>query len=177
MKQRHFITTLCLLMLFVASAWAQKNTLEIPDVTVAQGKSISLPVNMENSADIVAVQFTMTTADGVTFSTETARTTERADGHSLTMRPIGVNKYMVMIFSSQNRAFIGRTGSIMTVVLNTSSSLKEGDKIPVTLSDVIIGEKSGKNLATGFTSGSVSIAKSPDLEVSQVETKATNLLP
>lgn len=177
MKQRHFITTLCLLMLFVASAWAQKNTLEIPDVTVAQGKSISLPVNMENSADIVAVQFTMTTADGVTFSTETARTTERADGHSLTMRPIGVNKYMVMIFSSQNRAFIGRTGSIMTVVLNTSSSLKEGEKIPVTLSDVIIGEKSGKNLATGFTSGSVNIAKSPDLEVSQVETKATNLLP
>ena len=177
MKQRHFITTLCLLMLFVASAWAQKNTLEIPDVTVAQGKSISLPVNMENSADIVAVQFTMTTADGVTFSTETARTTERADGHSLTMRPIGVNKYMVMIFSSQNRPFIGRTGSIMTVVLNTSSSLKEGDKIPVTLSDVIIGEKSGKNLATGFTSGSVNIAKSPDLEVSQVETKATNLLP
>lgn len=177
MKQRHFITTLCLLMLFVASAWAQKNTLEIPDVTVAQGKSISLPVNMENSADIVAVQFTMTTADGVTFSTETARTTERADGHSLTMRPIGVNKYMVMIFSSQNRAFIGRTGSIMTVVLNTSSSLKEGDKIPITLSDVIIGEKSGKNLATGFTSGSVNIAKSPDLEVSQVETRATNLLP
>lgn len=177
MKQRHFITTLCLLMLFVASAWAQKNTLEIPDVTMAQGKSISLPVNMENSADIVAVQFTMTTADGVTFSTETARTTERADGHSLTMRPIGVNKYMVMIFSSQNRPFIGRTGSIMTVVLNTSSSLKEGDKIPVTLSDVIIGEKSGKNLATGFTSGSVNIAKSPDLEVSQVETKATNLLP
>lgn len=177
MKQRHFITTLCLLMLFVTSAWAQKNTLEIPDVTVAQGKSISLPVNMENSADIVAVQFTMTTADGITFSTETARTTERADGHSLTMRPIGVNKYMVMIFSSQNRAFIGRTGSIMTVVLNTSSSLKEGDKIPVTLSDVIIGEKSGKNLATGFTSGSVNIAKSPDLEVSQVETKATNLLP
>lgn len=177
MKQRHFITTLCLLMLFVASAWAQKNTLEIPDVTVAQGKSISLPVNMENSADIVAVQFTMTTADGVTFSTETARTTERADGHSLTMRSIGVNKYMVMIFSSQNRAFIRRTGSIMTVVLNTSSSLKEGDKIPVTLSDVVIGEKSGKNLATGFTSGSVNIAKSPDLEVSQVETKATNLLP
>lgn len=177
MKQRHFITTLCLLMLFVASAWAQKNTLEIPDVTVAQGKSISLPVNMENSADIVAVQFTMTTADGITFSTETARTTERADGHSLTMRPIGVNKYMVMIFSSQNRAFIGRTGSIMTVVLNTSSSLKEGDKIPITLSDVIIGEKSGKNLATGFTSGSVNIAKSPDLEVSQVETKATNLQP
>ena len=177
MKQRHFITTLCLLMLFVASAWAQKNTLEIPDVTVAQGKSISLPVNMENSADIVAVQFTMTTADGVTFSYETARTTERADGHSLTMRPIGVNKYMVMIFSSQNRPFIGRTGSIMTVVLNTSSSLKEGDKIPVTLSDVIIGEKSGKNLATGFTSGSVNIAKSPDLEVSQVETKSANLLP
>ena len=179
MKQRHFITILCLLMLFVASAWAQKNTLEIPDVIMAQEKSISLPVNMENSADIVAVQFTISTDMGVYFSCETARTTERADGHSLVMKPIGGDKYMVMISSSQNRPIIGRKGSIMTVQLNTSNTfnLKEGAKIPITLSDVVICDKTGKNLATGFTSGSVNIAKSPDLEVSQVETKATNLLP
>lgn len=179
MKQRHFITTLCLLMLFVASAWAQKNTLEVPDVIMAQEKSISLPVNMENSADIVAVQFTISTDMGVYFSCETARTTERADGHSLVMKPIGGDKYMVMISSSQNRPIIGRKGSIMTVQLNTSNTfnLKEGVKIPITLSDVVICDKTGKNLATGFTSGSVNIAKSPDLEVSQVETKATNLLP
>ena len=179
MKQRHFITTLCLLMLFVASAWAQKNTLEVPDVIMAQEKSISLPVNMENSADIVAVQFTMSTDIGVTFSCETARTTERTDGHSLVMKPMGGYKYMVMISSSQNRPIIGRKGSIMTVQLNTSNTfnLKEGVKIPITLSDVVICDKTGKNLATGFTSGSVNIAKSPDLEVSQVETKATNLLP
>lgn len=179
MKQRHFITILCLLMLFVASAWAQKNTLEVPDVIMAQEKSISLPVNMENSADIVAVQFTMSTDMGVYFSCETARTTERTDGHSLVMKPIGGYKYMVMISSSQNRPIIGRKGSIMTVQLNTSNTfnLKEGAKIPITLSDVVICDKTGKNLATGFTSGSVNIAKSPDLEVSQVETKVTNLLP
>lgn len=179
MKQRHFITTLCLLMLFVASAWAQKNTLEIPDVIMAQEKSISLPVNMENSADIVAVQFTISTDMGVYFSYETAQATERTDGHSLVMKPIGGYKYMVMISSSQNRPIIGRKGSIMTVQLNTSNTfnLKEGAKIPLTLSDVVICDKTGKNLATGFTSGSVNIAKSPDLEVSQVETKATNLLP
>lgn len=84
-----------------------------------------------------------------------------------------------MISSSQNRPIIGRKGSIMTVQLNTSNTfnLKEGAKIPLTLSDVVICDKTGKNLATGFTSGSVNIAKSPDLEVSQVETKATNLLP
>lgn len=179
MKQRHFITTLCLLMLFVASAWAQKNTLEIPDVIMAQEKSISLPVNMENSADIVAVQFTISTDMGVYFSYETAQATERTDGHSLVMKPIGGYKYMVMISSSQNRPIIGRKGSIMTVQLNTSNTfnLKEGAKIPLTLSDVVICDKTGKNLATGFTSGSVNIAKSPDLEVSQVETKSTNLLP
>lgn len=166
-------------MLFVASAWAQKNTLEVPDVIMAQEKSISLPVNMENSADIVAVQFTMSTDMGVYFSCETARTTERTDGHSLVMKPIGGYKYMVMISSSQNRPIIGRKGSIMTVQLNTSNTfnLKEGAKIPITLSDVVICDKTGKNLATGFTSGSVNIAKSPDLEVSQVETKVTNLLP
>lgn len=177
MQKRHFITTLYLLVLFAASAWAQKNTLTIPDVTVAQGKSIALPINMENTADIVAVQFTVTVADGVTLSSETAKVSDRGNGHTLTMRPMGYNKYMVMAFSAQNSPFIGRSGSIMTMNLSTSSSLAEGTKLPLTLSDVVIADKTGKNLATGFTSGSVSIAKSPDLEVSNVTTTANKVAP
>ena len=177
MQKRHFITTLYLLVLFAASAWAQKNTLAIPDVTVAQGKSIDLPINMENTADIVAVQFTVTVADGVTLSSQTAKVSDRGNGHTLTMRPMGYNKYMVMAFSAQNSPFIGRSGSIMTMNLSTSSSLAEGTKLPLTLSDVVIADKTGKNLATGFTSGSVSIAKSPDLEVSNVTTTANKVAP
>lgn len=177
MQKRHFITTLYLLVLFVASAWAQKNTLTIPDVTVAQGKSIALPINMDNTADIVAVQFTVTVSDGITLSSESAKVSERSNGHTLTMRPMGNNKYMVMAFSGQNTPFTGRSGHIMTVSLNTSSSLAEGTKLPLTLSDVVIADKTGKNLATGFTSGSVSIAKSADLEVSNVTTTACNVTP
>lgn len=177
MQKRHFITTLYLLVLFVASAWAQKNTLTIPDVTVAQGKSIALPINMDNNADIVAVQFTVTASDGITLSSESAKVSERSNGHTLTMRPMGNNKYMVMAFSGQNTPFTGRSGHIMTVSLNTSSSLAEGTKLPLTLSDVVIADKTGKNLATGFTSGSVSIAKSADLEVSNVTTTASNVAP
>lgn len=177
MQKRHFITTLYLLVLFVASAWAQKNTLTIPDVTVAQGKSIALPINMDNTADIVAVQFTVTVSDGITLYSESAKVSERSNGHTLTMRPMGNNKYMVMAFSGQNTPFTGRSGHIMTVSLNTSSSLAEGTKLPLTLSDVVIADKTGKNLATGFTSGSVSIAKSADLEVSNVTTTATHVTP
>ena len=177
MQKRHFIAILCLLLAYIAPALAQKNTLAIPDVTVAQGKSVSLPISMENTADIVAVQFTITTADGITLTPSSAKLTERADGHTITMRSKGNNQYMVMMFSSQNHAFIGRTGNIMSVLLDASASLEEGSKQPITLSDVVIADKTGRNLATGLTSGSVTIAKSPDLEVSHVTTTAKSIDP
>lgn len=177
MQKRHFIAILCLLLAYIAPALAQKNTLAIPDVTVAQGKSVSLPISMENTADIVAVQFTITAADGITLTPSSAKLTERADGHTITMRSKGNNQYMVMMFSSQNHAFIGRTGNIMSVLLNASASLEEGSKQPITLSDVVIADKTGRNLATGLTSGSVTIAKSPDLEVSHVTTTAKSIDP
>ena len=58
MKYRYLLSTVCFLLMGVVSALGQNNTITIPDVSVAKGKSISLPVNMDNTADVVAVQFT-----------------------------------------------------------------------------------------------------------------------
>lgn len=171
------LLSLCLLLFFAVAARAQKNTLSIPDVTVAQGGTIALPVQLENTADIVAVQFTLSVPNGVTLETETAQLSERSNGHSLTFRAVGNNKYMAMLFSSQNNAVVGRSGKLLSVQLRASNLLREGEVLPLQLSDVAIADKTGRNLATGFSAGQLTIAKMPDLEVTNVTTEASRLVP
>ena len=86
------------LLLFCGSALFAQNTLTVPSVTIAKGKSMSLPVRMNNTADIVAVQFTLTLPDGITLDTENCVLAERAadlpvfpeEALSAVMRPICV---------------------------------------------------------------------------------------
>lgn len=177
MKTRHFLSLLCLLWLNSLLAVAQNNTLSIPDVTVPAGKTISLPVNLDNTADIVAVQFTLTVPEGITVQPSSVAMTERADDHTVTMRPVGANKYMAMVFSPANKAIKGRTGKLVSVNLTASSGLEEGSEHQLTLSDVVIGAVNGDNLATGFSAGKVTVAKSPDLEVSAVSTTVSTVNP
>lgn len=177
MKTKYYISMVMLMLLSVLTLSAQTNTLSIPDVTVASGKTISLPINLDNTADVVALQFTLTVPDGITIQPSTATLTERADGHTLTMQSVGQGKYMAMIFSGSNKSVIGRTGKLMSVSLIASSSLGEGSEHQLTLSDVVIGAADGTNLATGFSAGKVKIAKSPDLEVSAVSTSVTAVNP
>ena len=115
MKYRHLLSIVCILLAGITTASGQHNTLEIPDVSVAKGKTISLPVNMDNTADVVAVQFTLTVPDGMTVNTSSATLTERSDEHSVTFKSIAANKYMAMIFSSKNNAIKGRTGKLLSV--------------------------------------------------------------
>lgn len=177
MNIKRFLMPLCMLFILIATASAQKNTLSIPDVSVTQGKSIALPINLDNTADIVAVQFTLTTPNGITLSPETAQLSERSNGHSLTLKAIGTNKYMAMMFSPQNKPIIARTGKLLSVQLNASSTLVEGTTHALQLSDVVITDKSGNNLTTGFSAGNVFIAKSPDLEVKNASCNANQLTP
>ena len=161
----------------VISSFGQNNTITIPDVTVAKGKSISLPINMDNTADVVAIQFTLSVPNGLTLNTATTTLTDRSDEHSVTLQSVGNNKYMAMIFSSKNKAIKGRTGKLLSVALTASNSLEEGTEHQLVLSDVVIGDPDGSNLITGFSAGKVTIAKSPDLEVSHVVTEESNVNP
>ena len=97
---RYLFSTLCVWLIGISVALGQENTLAIPDVTVAKGKSISLPVNLNNTADVVAVQFTLTVPEGITIDPASAVLSERSDGHTVTLRSIGANRYMAMVYSS-----------------------------------------------------------------------------
>ena len=153
MKNRHLLSIVIILLVGIITAYGQSNTITIPNVSVAKGKTISLPVNMDNTADIVAVQFTLTVPDGITIIPSSATLTERSDGHVVTFKSIAANKYMAMIHSSKNNAIKGRTGKLMSISLTASTNLEEGTVHPLSLSDVVLGARDGSNLATGYNAG------------------------
>lgn len=178
MKTKYLMTTLCLLFISVWSAMAQTaNTLSVPDVSVAPSRTISLPVNVDNTTDVVAVQFTLVVPEWVELNSGTVTLTERSDGHSVTMKQIESRKYMVMLFSSSNEPVLGRTGTLLTVQLSASSGMSEGSEYPFVLSDVVLADKDGKNVATGYSAGTLKIIKQPDLEVTDVTTASTGIKP
>ena len=177
MKLKYLLTTICIILAGISNVFAQSNVLSIPDVLVAQGKSIALSVNLDNTADVAALQFTLTTPEGITLDASSAALTERSDGHSVNFQKTGVNTYMAMVFSSMNNSVKGRTGKLLSVTLSASSSLEEGSILPLSLSDVVISARDGSNLTTGFSAGKVTIAKSPDLEVSNVTIDKTTIAP
>ena len=177
MNSKRIIYILCSLILGIVSTYAQGNTLTIPNVTVAPGRSISLPIQMNNTSEVVGVQFTLTLPSGISIDPSTAVLSERADGHDFKFSKISDGKYMAVVYSANNKPFVGRYGTLLTVTLTASESLEENFVRPLTLSDVVIGASDGSNIATGFTAGKVICAKSPDLEVSNVKFVESAIAP
>ena len=68
MITRNFITLLATLLLSMESVFGQ-NTLTTPDVSVTLGSSATLPVNLYNKDEVVALQFTLTVPEGISIST------------------------------------------------------------------------------------------------------------
>lgn len=174
---RNKILSILFLVIGTMMASAQNNTLTIPSVTAGVGKTISLPVNMDNTSDVVAVQFTLAVPDGLTIDPTKVALTERAIGLTVTMREIATGKYMAMVYSPSNTVMRGRTGTLLTVPLTVGSSVAEESTFPLTLSDVVIGIADGRNVTTGIESGMLTVGKSPDLEVSGVSISSSKLNP
>lgn len=178
MRLKYFLTSICLLFLNILYIAAQTtNTLSIPDVSVAPGKTISLPVQMDNTADIAAVQFTLTVPEGVILDAKSVKLSERSNGHSVILKQLDTHKYMAMIFSPNNNALKGRSGELLTVPLTASASMTEGSTHTFVLTDVVIADNKGNNLTTGYSSGQLTIAKRPDLEISQITTPDKSITP
>ena len=177
MNSKRILYILCSFFWGIVAIYAQGNTLTIPNVTVAPGRSISLPIQMNNTSEVVGVQFTLTLPSGISIDPSTAVLSERADGHDFKFSKISDGKYMAVVYSANNKPFVGRYGTLLTVTLTASESLEENFVRPLTLTDVVIGASDGTNIATGFTAGKVVCAQSPDLEVSNVKFVESAIAP
>jgi len=155
MKKKTLFLMLFSLMWLMPSLAQNRNVLSIPDFSVANSSSVVLPIDLENTSDVVAVQFTLQVPSGVSVDAASAVLNgTRKNGHSMTFRSVGTNKYMCMINSTRNNVLTGKEGNLLTVPLRKTSSAATFS-CPVTLSDVVVATADGTNVLTDTHSGTL----------------------
>ncbi len=113
-----------------------ENTLKVADVDAVPGEQIKLSVNMSNGSNITAMQFDVLLPSGLTFATDedgyelielsSARTNSRK--HILTCGYMPDESTMrVIIYSNSNIFFSGNEGEVITMTLNVSPGVADGD--------------------------------------------------
>ena len=179
MNSNRILSTIYMLLVGIVMTFAQgSNVLRVPDVIIPTGNSNELSVELENSADVVAVEFTLTLPSKVTIESSGALTlSERCDGHASKYSHLGNNKYKVMVYSPDNKPFIGNAGELLTLKVKADQTLADGTVLPMALENVVIGKKDGSNIMTDTSVGVVKIMKPCDLEVTNIGVGATEFVP
>ncbi|MCQ2222225.1 MAG: cohesin domain-containing protein [Bacteroidaceae bacterium] len=137
MKSIHKVLFLLFgIMLFSTINAKADNTLTIGNIEAKAGETITLPVNMTNSEDIIAFQFSIALPDGVTIKKEMNEDDELEYCVSLTGRAKSKHNiscgdpvngvYTIASFSSTNQIYRENDGAICEIKLAVSSDIKGG---------------------------------------------------
>lgn len=167
------IFSLILSCLVVITAVAQTVQLSVPqDLTNGPGKALPIPVILNNAVDVTAVQFDVKVPLAVTSHTLTPN---RCGEHEYIVQEKNNNTYRVMIYSSQNATISGTTGSLITFSVDIPEDAPDGKTYAVELSNVIIANRAGENVATGSSNGLITVVRQPrpDLKPGNVAVSQT----
>ena len=172
------IYILLLLMAMTLGAKAQ-NTISVAHLTGGQGKDVMIPISMDNNEDVVALQFDLQLPFAKTSGKQPTLTNRNTNGHTVSVRGMGSNRYRVVIVNMSNKPIAGSGGVLLNFPMTVPTGLDPESVHAITLSDVVITNRNGDNIQTGSTNGSYTIqrAPSPDLEVSDVAIRQTTLTP
>ena len=120
---------------------ASQNKLTIANAEVCKGKQIILPVNMNNTENITALQFDLTLPAGVSIAKNAqgkyiVEKTGRCADHTLNVsKPGDANVYKVLLYITPVENIAGSEGAVLNVTLETSESMAEGE-YDVTISNI-----------------------------------------
>lgn len=157
-----------------------QNTLTVPALTGGQGKVVSIPVEMDNTDEVVAVQFDIALPfPKASSGSVTLNMGRNVNGHTVSVRSLGGNNYTVVVVNMGNQPLAGNGGQLLTFPIQVPSGLDPETTYPITLSNVILTNRKGDNILTGANNGSYIVQRqpSPDLEVKDVAFGQNVLVP
>jgi len=155
---------LTLLTLMSVGIWAQqKNVLSVPDAKVSIGQA-QLPVAIENTDEIVAIQFDLTLPSTISAGTNGVLT-NRCDDHTIIIRNIEATRYRVMLYSDNNLPLRAQQGTVLYVPLIIPQTVTEGSELPLVISNATLTAASGENVLTEAKAGKLIVSMLPDLTV------------
>lgn len=176
MKTTRYLFLTLLMALFAIGATAQqRNVLHIPDIATQVG-NIQLPINIENTDEIVGVQFDITLPAGVTAETTGVQTT-RSSNHTITVSRLGSGAYRVLMHSLQNSPLRGQSGAAMYLPITIPATFGEGSEHSLSITNVVLGKSTGENVFTEAIAGNIHISKLPDLTVNGIACEQETINP
>ena len=124
-----------------------ENTLLVDDLDARAGTQVELSIALKNNVNITNFQFDLVLPEGVTIAQDedgydlidlsTVRTTARK--HTIGNELQNDGSMRVICYSSSNAVFSGTEGEVMTIKLNISKSLSEGE-YSVQLKNLVLTE-------------------------------------
>lgn len=178
MKIRRYITmTLFLLMYITATA---QNNLSVGKLTGGQGKDVLIPVSLENTDEVVALQFDLQLPFDRSSRTAPTLSQSRINEHTVSVRNLGNHKYRVVVVNMSNRPLSGNAGTIINFPMAVPTGLDPGTEYAVSLSDVIITNRKGDNIqGNSNANGSYTVQRenAPDLATTDVNITESTLVP
>ena len=114
---------------------------------VVDGDRYTLTGNLNNTADITALQLDIVAPDGIMADTESLRLSDRVAGHSATVAEVDRGRYRIVIFSISNTPVTGDSGALFSLdFTGTGFSGKQ-----FIIENIKLSSVDGKNYTTPST--------------------------
>ena len=171
------------LVVMAASAVAQEaeNVLTVPNFEGRIDRVVYVPIYLNNTNEVVAAQFNVQLpfampADGLPVMTN------RANQHSASFKLVNASThtYRVVIMSMQNNSLRGNSGLVLRLPMQGYDTGNTNTPYPITLSNIVLTDHDGNNIATETTAKgwfTVSREDLPDLIVPSVVPEQTTAEP
>ena len=129
------------------------NTVVVPGVTIPQGGTGVISVELENDKAYTAFSMILTLPDGVSL-VSVSNGARMAESHSLSFKPA---TGMITCLSGSNELFTGTSGELFTITVSADEGLAIGTLLAATLTEVNFSttsaEESLANVNFGITIG------------------------
>lgn len=168
-----------LFLLMCITAMAQNN-LSVGKLTGGQGKDVLIPISLENTDEVVALQFDLQLPFDRSSRTAPTLNQSRINEHTVSVRNLGNHKYRVVVVNMSNRPLSGNAGTIINFPMAVPTGLDPGTEYTVSLSDVIITNRKGDNIqGNSNVNGSYTVQRedAPDLATTDVNISGSKLVP
>ena len=157
-----------------------QNNLSVGKLTGGQGKDVLIPISLENTDEVVALQFDLQLPFDRSSRTAPTLNQSRINEHTVSVRNLGNHKYRVVVVNMSNRPLSGNAGTIINFPMAVPTGLDPGTEYTVSLSDVIITNRKGDNIqGDSNVNGSYTVQRedAPDLATTDVNITGSTLVP
>lgn len=157
-----------------------QNNLSVGKLTGGQGKDVLIPISLENTDEVVALQFDLQLPFDRSSRTAPTLSQSRINEHTVSVRNLGNHKYRVVVVNMSNRPLSGNAGTIINFPMAVPTGLDPGTEYAVSLSDVIITNRKGDNIqGNSNVNGSYTVQRedAPDLATTDVNIGESTLVP